>query len=84
MFMSETTQSKNKRKFTGTVVSSNMDKTIVVRVDRTMVHPKYQKRYVRSKKYQVHDALNTHKAGDTVTFMECRPMSKNKRWRLAK
>ena len=82
--MSETTQSKNKRKFTGTVVSSNMDKTIVVRVDRTMVHPKYQKRYVRSKKYQVHDALNTHKAGDTVTFMECRPMSKNKRWRLAK
>lgn len=82
--MSDTTPSQNRRKLMGTVVSSNMDKTIVVRVDRIIVHPKYQKRYVNSKKYQVHDALNAHKEGDTVTFVECRPMSKNKRWRLAK
>ena len=72
-----------KRQFTGTVVSDKMDKTIVVKVDRTRVHPRYKKRYTVSKKYKVHDAENKFKVGDKVSFVECRPLSKEKRWRLS-
>lgn len=71
-----------KRAFTGTVVSDKMDKTVVVRIDRTVVHPKYGKRYVRSRKFKVHDEGNAHKVGDVVSFVETRPMSKDKRWRV--
>ncbi|TAL51125.1 30S ribosomal protein S17 [Patescibacteria group bacterium] len=69
------------RTFTGEVVSTAMDKTIVVRVDRTVVHPKYGKRYVQSKNYHVHDEQNSHKVGDVVEFQASRPFSKTKRWR---
>lgn len=79
--MSEKT--KNKRKFKGVAVSVKMDKTVVVSVDRIVVHPKYGKRYRSSKKYKVHDEKNECKLGDTVVFEECRPLSKDKRWRLA-
>jgi len=48
------------------------------------VHPKYQKRYIVSKKFKVHDAKNEAKIGQTVEFVECRPLSKDKRWRLVK
>ncbi len=72
-----------RRSFTGVVVSDKMDKTIVVRVDRTVVHPKYGKRYTQSRKYKVHDETNTHKTGETVAFVECRPLSRDKRWRVA-
>ena len=68
--------------FSGEVVSTKMDKTIVVRVSRNVVHPKYGKRYLTSKKYHVHDEQNTHHVGDIVEFQECRPLSKNKRWRV--
>lgn len=71
-----------KRTFRGEVVSDASDKTIVVRVDRTVVHPKYGKRYVQSKKMHAHDERNEYKVGDLVTIRECRPMSKNKRWRV--
>lgn len=71
-----------KRKFRGVVVSTSMAKTIVVRIDRTVVHPKYGKRYTRSRKYKVHDETNVHKIGDIVEFVECRPLSKDKRWRV--
>lgn len=70
-----------KKKFNGIVVSDKMDKTIVVRVDRVKVHPKYKKRYTVSKKYKVHDEKNKFKEDDKVTFIECRPLSKEKRWR---
>ena len=73
---------KQHRNFTGSVVSSAMNKTIVVRVDRMKLHPKYDKRYRVSKKFHVHDEKNAAKVGDTVEFMECRPLSKTKRWRL--
>ncbi len=76
------TTKKVKRTFTGTVVSDKMDKTIVVRVDRTKVHPKYKKRYTVSKKYKVHDEENKFKIGDKVNFVECRPLSKDKRWKV--
>ena len=70
-----------KKKFHGIVVSDKMDKTIVVKVDRVKVHPKYKKRYTVSKKYKVHDEKKQYKEGDKVTFIECRPLSKDKRWR---
>lgn len=70
------------RTFTGTVVSDAMDKTLVVSVNRTKVHPRYKKRYTVSKKYHVHDEKNSHTVGDTVTFVETRPLSRHKRWRV--
>lgn len=79
--MSETTKTM-KRKFEGTVTSSKGDKTIVVKVESTKVHPKYLKRFVTSKKYKVHDEKNEYRVGDIVVFEECRPMSKDKRWRV--
>lgn len=74
---------KNFRTLEGVVVSSAGQKTIVVRVDRATVHPKYGKRYVVSRRYQVHDEANKFKPGDKVSFVECRPLSRHKRWRVA-
>jgi len=74
--------SKVIRAFSGVVVSNAMDKTIVVRVDRTKLNTRYQKRFTVSKKYKVHDEKNEAKIGDIVKFVECRPISKDKRWRL--
>ena len=73
-----------RKKFTGVVVSDQSDKTIVVKVERVKQHPKYKKRYVVSKKYQVHDEKNEYRVGDKVSFVECRPLSKTKRWRVSK
>jgi small subunit ribosomal protein S17 len=74
---------RNQRKVrTGTVVSNRMNKTIVVEVRRTMKHPLYE-RVVRTKsKLYAHDEKQEAGIGDTVRVMECRPLSKNKRWRL--
>jgi small subunit ribosomal protein S17 len=66
----------------GTVVSSAMDKTIVVKVDVIKSHPKYKKVVRRSTKFHVHDEGNTAKVGDVVRIVETRPLSKTKRWRL--
>lgn len=71
-----------KRTLIGIVTSAKADKTIVVRVDRVKQHPKYEKRYTSSKKYKVHDEKNEYKTGDKVKFVECRPISKDKRWRV--
>lgn len=70
------------RQFSGIVVSDKMDKTRTVRVESVKIHPKYKKRYTISRKYKVHDEKNLYKTGDKVQFMECRPLSKNKRWRV--
>ncbi len=83
------TQSVNKktavkpvrRRFQGVVVSAKMDKTIVVKVERVKQHPVYKKRFTVSKKYKVHDEKNLYKVGDQVVFVECRPLSRHKRWR---
>lgn len=71
-----------RKKFIGEVTSSAMDKTIVVKVAEVKIHPKYNKRYTTNKKYKVHDEKNQYKVGDKVNFVECRPMSKDKRWRV--
>lgn len=59
-----------------------MQKTIVVKVDRVEVHPKYGKRYTVSTKFKVHDEEGAYHVGDTVRFVECRPFSKDKRWKV--
>lgn len=73
-----------RKKFSGVVVSDKSDKTIVVKVETVKVHPKYKKRYTVSRKYKVHDEKNEFRAGDKVTFVECRPLSRDKRWRVVK
>ena len=80
--MTQTSEKKMQRKFKGEVVSAKMAKTIVVRVDHFKMHPRYHKRYRVSKKYKVHDERGTYKAGDVVEFIECRPLSKDKKWRV--
>ncbi|MBR1437596.1 MAG: 30S ribosomal protein S17 [Synergistaceae bacterium] len=67
---------------TGIVVSNKMDKTVVVRVERTAEHPLYGKRIKRAKKYVAHDAENICGMGDEVRIRETRPLSKTKRWEL--
>ena len=71
--------SNNRRRLTGRVVQSKMQKTVTVRVDRTYRHPLYQKVLRGSKKYLVHDEFST-KPGDRVRIVESRPISKRKRW----
>ena len=71
-----------KRKLQGTIVSTKMQKTVVVRVERIKKHPRYKKRYKVHKKYKVHDEKGECKKGDKVIIEECRPMSKEKRWRV--
>jgi small subunit ribosomal protein S17 len=66
----------------GVVVSSAMDKTIVVRVDATRPHPAYKKVVRRSKKFHAHDEQNAASVGDLVRIVETRPLSKTKSWRL--
>lgn len=66
----------------GTVTSHAADKTISVSVRRRFMHPTYKKFITRSKKYSVHDEQNTFKKGDNVRIIECRPISKRKRWRV--
>lgn len=77
-------QKKQKRQFTGIVTSNKMDTTVVVALSRVIVHPKYQKRYTRAIKFKAHDEKNECKPGDIVTIEECRPISKEKRWRVIK
>lgn len=78
-----TTKSKAP-KHKGVVVSDRMDKTVVVKVDTLKAHSKYLKRYTQSKKYKVHDEENTYKVGDKVTFIECKPVSKDKKHTVVK
>src|SRR6266540_3247301 len=67
----------------GVVVSSAMDKTIVVKVDTVKAHPRYKKVVRRSSKFHAHDEQNAAKVGDLVRIVETRPLSKTKNWRLA-
>jgi len=81
--VNKTTAAKTiSRKFSGVVVSAKSDKTIVVKVESVKIHPKYKKRYTVSRNYKVHDEKNSHKEGEKVFFVECRPLSRDKRWRV--
>ncbi len=71
-----------RRQFTGVVTSAKSDKTIVVEVERSQRHKLYGKFFVKSRKFHVHDEQNQYAEGDSVNFVECRPLSKTKRWRV--
>lgn len=82
--MLEETNSKSGRKqvLQGIVVSDKMDKTVTVKVERTIMHSLYLRYMKRNKKYAAHDEGNECRVGDKVLIMSCRPLSKNKRWRV--
>jgi small subunit ribosomal protein S17 len=69
-----------KRILQGLVVSDKGDKTVIVQVERRVMHPVYKKFVIRTKKYAAHDAENKYHAGDAVQIEECRPLSKRKSW----
>ena len=71
-----------KRILEGLVVSDKGDKTIIVKVERTFLHPVLKKTVRRSKKYHAHDEANSVKAGETVRIVECAPKSKLKTWEV--
>ncbi|HHE67525.1 MAG TPA: 30S ribosomal protein S17 [Candidatus Parcubacteria bacterium] len=73
-----------KKQLIGRVVSNKMEKTVVVEVENIKKHPKYQKRYKRHKKYKAHNEKGGCKVGDKVVIEECRPISREKRWRVIK
>ena len=79
----ETTPERNARKVReGVVVSTKMDKTVVVAVVERVRHPRYAKFVQRTKKLYVHDETNDTRPGDRVRVQETRPLSKLKRWRI--
>ncbi len=85
MATADTTQRKkmgNKNEKVGQVVSAKMQKTIVVEVTRRVSHPVYKRIINKRRKFYAHDEQQTAKVGDVVRIIECRPMSKLKRWQL--
>lgn len=72
----------HKNEKVGQVVSAKMQKTIVVEVSRRVPHPLYKRIITKRKKFYAHDADGTAKLGDVVRIIECRPLSRLKRWRL--
>ena len=71
-----------KRILEGVVVSDKGDKTVVVKVERTFLHPVLKKTVRRSKKYHAHDEANAYRAGEQVRIQECAPVSKLKTWEV--
>ncbi len=78
-------QTRGRRKVRqGKVVSDKMEKTVVVAVESRVRHPLYGRIVRRTKKYKAHDETNEFHVGDTVEIMECRPLSKDKTWRVTR
>lgn len=82
--MAETSSNSESRQqvLQGTVVSDKMDKTVTVKVERTVMHRLYHRYMKRTKKYAAHDETNECRIGDRVVIVACRPLSKSKRWRV--
>ena len=82
--MAQETEAKKsiKNEKVGEVVSTKMAKTIVVQVSRRVPHPLYKRIVTKRKKFYAHDESNDAKLGDVVRIVECRPLSKLKRWKL--
>ena len=80
--MAEAQKQAIKNEKVGTVVSNKMAKTIVIEVTRRVPHPVYKRIVSKRKKFYAHDEEGTAKVGDVVRIIECRPMSKLKRWKL--
>jgi len=73
-----------KKQLTGTIVSDKMQKTVIVKVERIKEHPKYKRRYKIHKKYKAHVESGEYHIGDKVIIEECRPISKDKKWKVIK
>ena len=73
-----------KKQLKGKIISNKMAKTVIVRVERVKEHKKYKKRYVTQKKYKAHLEGQGYNVGDTVLIEECRPISKEKKWKVVK
>ena len=73
-----------KKRLIGKVISDKMEKTVVVQVEEIRKHPLYKRRYRFHKKYKAHNEKLDLKVGDKVVIEECRPISKEKRWRIIK
>jgi len=83
--MTISSKKRGQRKIrTGVVVSDKMDKTVVVEVARTVMHPVYKKYVRRRKRFMAHDEGNRCRIGDKVMIVETRPLSRNKNWRVRK
>jgi len=74
---------KSRKNLRGVIVSDKTQKTVVVAVSRLKMHPKYKKQYKVTTRYKAHDEKGEYQIGDKVTIVECRPYSKDKRWRVA-
>jgi len=81
--MENATQTRKVTKV-GTVVSADMEKTVVVKVESVVMHKLYHRFVQRSRKFMAHDEASTCKVGDKVQIMECRPLSRNKRFRVVR
>ena len=75
---------KNFRELKGVIVSTKMQKTVVVEVNTSKAHKIYKKRYTTSKRYKAHDENNDYKMGDKVLIRQSRPLSKEKRWAVVR
>lgn len=73
-----------KKERSGLVVSDKMAKTVVVSIERTVMHPRYKKILRRRSRVKAHDESNQCHVGDRVLIVECRPLSRDKRWRVSK
>ena len=80
--MTEVSARSSRKAREGLVVSSKMNKTVVVALVERVRHPKYDKFVIRTKKFYAHDEANDAKVGDKVRIVETRPISKTKRWRV--
>ena len=81
--MSEGTVRSRRKVRTGRVVSDKMDKTVVVDVERLTEHPVFGRRIRKTTRFKAHDETNQAKVGDLVEIVEVRPLSRDKRWRVA-
>jgi len=81
---SSSEKTKQRKVRTGVVISNKMDKTVVVEVSRTVMHPVYKKFIRRRKRFMAHDERNVCRIGDEVMIVETRPLSRHKNWRVRK
>ena len=82
--MTNSSNTKQRKIRTGMVISNKMDKTVVVEVSRTVIHPVYKKFVRRRKRFMAHDEENRCRIGDEVMIVETRPLSRHKNWRVRK
>lgn len=80
--ISSSNERKQRKVRTGVVISDKMDKTVVVEVSRTVLHPVYKKFVRRRKRFMAHDEENRCRIGDEVMIVETRPLSRHKNWRV--